>query len=68
MQELHHRMPVILEPDAYGAWLDPDCHDPDALNAILKGKALTALIFHPVAKQVNAVRHNDPSNIEPAPY
>jgi putative SOS response-associated peptidase YedK len=68
MRDLHHRMPVILNPDAYDPWLDPDCHDPDALNAILQGKALTELVFHPVAKRVNAVRHNDPSNIEPAPY
>jgi putative SOS response-associated peptidase YedK len=65
VRKLHHRMPVILEPDAYGAWLAPENHDPDALGAILRTRSLTDLVFHPVARQVNAVRNNDPSNIRP---
>ena len=65
VRELHHRMPVILHPDAYGPWLDPKNHDPAALGAILQTRALTDLVFHPVAKRVNAVRNNDPSNIKP---
>ena len=65
VSELHHRMPVILHPDAYGPWLDPKNHNPDALSAILQTRYLTELVFHPVAKQVNAARINDPSNIHP---
>ena len=65
VRELHHRMPVILQPDTYGLWLDPDNHDKDALNSILQTKSVIDLVFHPVAKQVNSVRNNDPSNINP---
>lgn len=65
VRKLHHRMPVIMHPDAYGQWLDIDNRDPDALSSILQTNSLTDLVFHPVANQVNAVRNNDPSNIEP---
>jgi putative SOS response-associated peptidase YedK len=62
--ELHHRMPVIMDPDAYGPWLDPDNQDPEMLSGILHNNALTDLVFYPVTKQVNSVRNNDPSNIQ----
>jgi putative SOS response-associated peptidase YedK len=65
VRELHHRMPVILHPDAYGPWLDPEIYNAAALNALLQDRALTDLVFHPVARQVNAVRNNDPTNIKP---
>jgi putative SOS response-associated peptidase YedK len=65
VRELHHRMPVIMHPSAFGPWLDPDNHDPQKLGELLRTKALTDLIFHPVTKQVNSVRNNDPSNLTP---
>jgi putative SOS response-associated peptidase YedK len=65
VRELHHRMPVILEPSAYGPWLAPENHDPDALGALLRSGSLTDLVFYPVTRQVNAVRNNDPANIKP---
>lgn len=65
MREIHHRMPVIVHPEAYGPWLDSDNQDPEMLTMILHTKALTDLVFHPVTKQVNSVRNNDPSNIKP---
>jgi putative SOS response-associated peptidase YedK len=65
VKELHHRMPVILEPDAYSKWLDPGNRDTDSLSKILHNSSVTDLIFYPVTKQVNAVRNNAPSNIKP---
>lgn len=65
VKDLHHRMPVILNPDAYESWLDPDNDDKDSLNNILRTKAVTELVYHPVTKQVNSVRNNDPSNLKP---
>jgi putative SOS response-associated peptidase YedK len=65
IRDLHHRMPVILHPDAYGPWLDPDTHDLETLTTLLQTKFLTDLVCHPVGKQVNSVRNNDPSNIRP---
>ncbi|MFC1516613.1 SOS response-associated peptidase [Thermodesulfobacteriota bacterium] len=62
---IHHRMPVILKPDVYGTWLDPENNDVTVLESMLKKDILTELTGYPVSKQVNAVRHNDPSNITP---
>ena len=65
VSKLHHRMPVILDPGAYDAWLDPDHQDPQSLGEMLQTNALTDLVFHPVDKAVNSARKNDPSNIRP---
>lgn len=64
MQPLHDRMPVILAPDAYAAWLDPES-DPDALQARLTSCANDALALHPVTKSVGNVRNEGAELIEP---
>lgn len=33
--EVHARMPVILPPDAYDAWLDPELQDLKVLQPLL---------------------------------
>ena len=32
LQEIHHRMPVILAPEVYDLWLDPEVRAPDQSN------------------------------------
>ena len=65
IQRLHHRMPVILSPEAYDPWLDPGNGDAALLGSLLDEKALSDLKFHPVTREMNSVRHNDPSNLAP---
>jgi putative SOS response-associated peptidase YedK len=65
VKELHHRMPVILEPDVYSHWLDSDNRNADSISEILHTRSITDLVFYPVTKQVNSVSNNDPSNIKP---
>jgi putative SOS response-associated peptidase YedK len=65
IRKLHHRMPVVLHPDTYGAWLDLSNQKPGQLLGILSEKIHRDFIYHPVSKQVNSVRNNAPSNIEP---
>jgi putative SOS response-associated peptidase YedK len=36
MQPIHNRMPVIVDPDDYDAWLDPDRQAPQEVLPILK--------------------------------
>ena len=48
VKELHHRMPLILEPDAYGHWFDSDNRNDDSINEILHSKTITDLIFYPL--------------------
>jgi putative SOS response-associated peptidase YedK len=63
MKEIHHRMPVILRPEAYAPWLDPDHTEVHGLTGILQAKALTDLVYCPVTRQVNSARHNASDNI-----
>jgi len=35
VREIHDRMPVIVEPEDYAAWLDPDNRNTEALTALL---------------------------------
>ncbi len=65
MAKIHHRMPVILAPDAYAAWLDDHNHDTTGLQALMGEQVIVDLVARPVSRQVNAVANNDPTNIRP---
>lgn len=65
VQPVHHRMPVILTPEAHAQWLDPQNQDSARLNAILSKGRAGGLKSFPVSKRVNSIRNNDPACIEP---
>ena len=54
---IHHRMPVILKPEAFRGWMDADT-SADDLKAIIRAQIHDNFIFHPVSKAVNAVKNN----------
>jgi putative SOS response-associated peptidase YedK len=62
---VHDRMPVILPPDTYGAWLDPAA-DPAELATLLRPFPAEALECYPVGMLVNSPRNNRSECIEPA--
>jgi putative SOS response-associated peptidase YedK len=64
--ELHNRMPVILPPPAWPAWLGEENVDrPEALKALLAPYPADDMVMWPVDKRVGNVRNNDPALIEP---
>ena len=65
MAEIHHRAPVMLEPDAARTWLD---REPDRAAAILQSVSPPGLTFTPISTRINSVTNNDPSLIEPIRY
>jgi putative SOS response-associated peptidase YedK len=65
MASIHHRMPVILPPDTWDAWLDPDNTDTDALAALLVPAPDDMLAAWPVDLAVNSPRNNSPELTEP---
>ena len=65
VRDIHHRMPVILQPEAYSIWLAPDKQDIQQLESILDTKHIRELKCYPVSKHVNKIQNNSPSNIEP---
>lgn len=58
MSGLHNRMPVILEQDAFGDWLDPDI-DGSELLELLRPLEDGKLEAYPVSKRVGRVSEND---------
>jgi putative SOS response-associated peptidase YedK len=61
MAELHDRMPVILDPADYGAWLDPARGGAELLRSCPE-EWLEAV---PVSTRVNSPRNDDPDIIQP---
>jgi putative SOS response-associated peptidase YedK len=62
---IHDRMPVILPPEAWATWLDPNEHDRGVLEALLVPADDDLLDVRPVSNAVNDVRHDGPELVEP---
>ena len=62
IQEIHHRMPVILKSQFHGRWLDPKSQD---LLSTLRDGMITEMKYHPVSTRVNKAGNNDPICMEP---
>ena len=52
MQSIHHRMPVILDPMNYDAWLDPAIQGSASL--------LTPLLNQPPSDETGSLSHQQP--------
>ena len=63
--ELHNRMPVILAPETWPAWLGEDPADVPCLRALLAPYPSDNMICWPVSARVGIVKNNDPSLVEP---
>ncbi|MEZ5178529.1 MAG: SOS response-associated peptidase [Acidimicrobiales bacterium] len=69
MAAIHDRMPVVLPPSAWDAWLDPDDADLDVLGRLLVPAPPRILTMHPVGAEVGNVRNTGPrlvDAVEPA--
>jgi putative SOS response-associated peptidase YedK len=65
MASVHHRMPVILAPESWDAWLDPDNHDVEQLAALLRPAPEELLALWPVDPAVGNTRNNRPELLHP---
>ena len=65
LKKIHNRMPAVLHPDTYDAWLAPENQDTAALQALLAKGTLTDFKCQPVSPRINQVRTNNPENIKP---
>jgi putative SOS response-associated peptidase YedK len=64
---IHDRMPLLVEPERYGAWLDPSNGEVADLKKLLVPAAPGRLEAYPVSTQVNSVRNNGPDLLDPLP-
>jgi putative SOS response-associated peptidase YedK len=63
--ELHDRMPVVLGPKTWRAWLGEEPAEPRQLKALLAPYPSGGMTYWPVSPRVGNVKNNDPSLIEP---
>jgi len=66
LRPIHDRMPVILEPESFGLWLDPGETNPDRLAPLFEAGPGDELETFPVSRRVNSPANNDPECAEPA--
>ncbi len=64
LRPIHNRMPVILPPETYSAWLDP-ANDISTCRKFLKPYSEEPMAFYRVGQTVNNVRNDDPRCVQP---
>ncbi|MES9989915.1 MAG: SOS response-associated peptidase [Candidatus Thiodiazotropha endolucinida] len=62
---IHDRMPVILSPDNYDAWLNKETKDLEILKPLLLSHESDNLHLFPVSRHVNSPGNNSPDNVKP---
>ncbi|MCZ7534077.1 MAG: SOS response-associated peptidase [Acidimicrobiia bacterium] len=64
LEPIHDRMPVIVEEEHWGTWLDPTNGADAAMNAVGVYPS-SRLVEYPVSTLVNNVRNNTADNLTP---
>lgn len=60
LSDIHPRMPLMLTPDRWDAWLDPARTDPDDVRSLLAPPPPGLVRAYPVTTAVSNVRNNGP--------
>jgi len=63
---IHDRMPLMVEPDRWGSWLDPSTPKESLLDLLIPA-APGRLEAYPVSTLVGNVRNNGPELLDPLP-
>lgn len=65
MAAIHDRMPVIIAPEDYTAWLDPQCAERDTIAHLLEPYPAESMRVTAVGTRVNNVKNDGPDLVEP---
>jgi putative SOS response-associated peptidase YedK len=60
LTEVHNRMPVILHPESYDLWLDPNVKDHSLVAPLLNPLDASRMKKYPVSTRVNRPENDDP--------
>lgn len=63
-EEVHDRMPVILQSQFYDEWLNPEVNDKEKLQAMLVSYPADKMEVRPVSTLVNSPKNDSPKCIE----
>ncbi len=64
LAEIHPRMPLVLPPDRWAAWLDPGRTGTEELRGLLTPPPAGSVRAYPVTTAVSDVRNNGPELVE----
>jgi len=64
---IHDRMPLVLPPERWNDWLNPQLREPDDVRALVEPPPPGRFAALPVTTRVNSVRNDGPELLEPAP-
>ena len=62
---VHNRMPVILGPEHYQWWLQPDRFEPQFLKTLLRPYPAEDMACVRVSRLVNNAKHDGPECLQP---
>ncbi|MFD1170980.1 SOS response-associated peptidase [Oceanobacillus picturae] len=65
MQDIHHRMPIILPKEKETDWIEPQKEKPDTMHAFLQNIDIDDLNAYNVSTYVNTAKNNDATCIAP---
>lgn len=65
VKSIHHRMPLIINPESINDWLNPDKNTP-SIDSFVDYSSSFVLKFHQVSKLINSVKNNTSDLIKPA--
>jgi putative SOS response-associated peptidase YedK len=65
LRPLHERMPVIIDPADYDAWLDPREQDHERLSRLMQTYPDSEMRTRPVSRWVNSAAHEGPECLAP---
>jgi len=60
VRPIHNRMPLILHPQDYDLWLDPEAHTLELLQPLFHPYPSEEMTAYPVSTRVNNPANNDP--------
>jgi len=66
VSDIHNRMPVIIDPNNYRLWLDPDISNRSRLEQLLIPYTSSSMTAYPVSDLVNNPRNDGSECISPA--
>ena len=65
MEDIHHRMPIILPKEGEDAWIEPRVFQPVEAKQLLDGLEDDPFKAYPVSNYVNTAKNNDAACIVP---
>jgi putative SOS response-associated peptidase YedK len=65
MADIHDRMPVILSPDDFDLWLDPEFEDKEKLQSLLRSYPAADMKVYPVSTLVNSPKNDKAGCVDP---